>query len=370
MKFNILEMIKNKGIETTVAELELQVAKDDKYINLNYHQFLTPRDSQAACECRGLLLDKTTMEVVAYPFYRFFNKDEGFAAKVEFTSQTVIWEKVDGSLVYVWFDKYQNKWIASTRGSIYGQGSVGRDTDYTFNQYFWDTCKKHHDLYNAYMNDTMDHKIQFIFELYGPMNKVVTKYEEADIKLLGGRNTDTWDEMPIELLEMTSKFFGVDMPKKFNINDLEGIFNNLRPDEEGYVFTDYGQMVNGSYARVKCKNPTYVVVHNLLGNNVCEKKFFELMRLGEADEVTAVLPEYKEDIAKINVKIDVLVKKIETVWEANKNLETQKDFALAVKDCPFSGVLFAMRKGLVTDIRKNLYDISLDKAWELIENDN
>ena len=62
--------------------------------------------------CRGLVLDNDG-NVVAKPFGKFFNIEEG---KFEPTEKFEVWEKMDGSLLIVFW--YEGKWIVATRGSF------------------------------------------------------------------------------------------------------------------------------------------------------------------------------------------------------------------------------------------------------------
>ena len=63
-------------------------------------------------QTRGLVTDNEG-NVVARPFKKFFNIEEG---KFEPTEKFEVWEKMDGSLLIVFW--YEGKWIVATRGSF------------------------------------------------------------------------------------------------------------------------------------------------------------------------------------------------------------------------------------------------------------
>jgi len=63
-------------------------------------------------QTRGLVTDDEG-NVVARPFKKFFNLEEG---KFEPTEKFEVWEKMDGSLLIVFW--YEGKWIVATRGSF------------------------------------------------------------------------------------------------------------------------------------------------------------------------------------------------------------------------------------------------------------
>jgi RNA ligase len=62
--------------------------------------------------CRGLVTNNEG-NIVAKPFDKFFNIEEG---KYEPTEKFEVWEKMDGSLLIVFW--YEGKWIVATRGSF------------------------------------------------------------------------------------------------------------------------------------------------------------------------------------------------------------------------------------------------------------
>jgi RNA ligase len=62
--------------------------------------------------CRGLVTDHKG-DIVAKSFDKFFNIEEG---KFEPTENFEVWEKMDGSLLIVFW--YEGKWIVATRGSF------------------------------------------------------------------------------------------------------------------------------------------------------------------------------------------------------------------------------------------------------------
>lgn len=62
--------------------------------------------------CRGLVTDHTG-DIVAKPFDKFFNIEEG---KFEPTEEFEVYEKMDGSLGIVFW--YEGQWVVATRGSF------------------------------------------------------------------------------------------------------------------------------------------------------------------------------------------------------------------------------------------------------------
>ena len=101
--------------EDLTVELGIKVKQHSLYPELyhfSYDQLESPKDNPIVKECRGLILNsKDNWAVVAYPFNRFANHGESWSAEVDWDSVRVQ-EKVDGSLMVVWF--YDGKLVSPT----------------------------------------------------------------------------------------------------------------------------------------------------------------------------------------------------------------------------------------------------------------
>ena len=113
------------------------------------------------------------------------------------------------------------------------------------------------------------------------------------------------------------------------------------PTYEGVVICD------NHFRRFKLKSDSYVALHHLKdnGNIFNPKKMLPVILKNEVDEILAYLPEVApafEHYQKIMAEdFENLVK----VWESNKDIECQKDFALSIcGKTHFTSILFDMRK--------------------------
>jgi tRNA splicing ligase len=73
---------------------------------------------EVTLQCRGLVTD-TDGNVVARPFKKFFNMEEG---KHTPTSEFDVYEKMDGSLIIVFW--YDGGWVVASRGSFTSEQAV------------------------------------------------------------------------------------------------------------------------------------------------------------------------------------------------------------------------------------------------------
>ena len=74
----VQKYLKEKGLDSLAKEFNIKVTDYDKICVLNYNQIEFPRFHLICDECRALILEKGTWNVVAMSFVRFYNTYEGF----------------------------------------------------------------------------------------------------------------------------------------------------------------------------------------------------------------------------------------------------------------------------------------------------
>jgi len=316
---------------------------DDFYV-LNYNQIFSPEDDDYVMECRSLQLDKQG-NVVSRAYPRFFN----YGQRPEITGKFVfegcrILEKVDGSLIRVYWNPFGNRWEIATRGTAFAESE--QDFYPSFRQAvledgFGVTEEEFQDVFNREFNK--DHT--FVFEYCSIKNRIVTLYAEpvmyfvVAIENYSGEEVHGDDEF---LYRINTLSHNVKIVEEYTFNDNNDMLKGLEelPDlKEGFVAQD----VNG--LRVKFKNSLYLKLHKMRGDNgFTEKKIASLVADNEYDEVFVYFPEYKELFQPYIRVCNELFSLITMTYSFNAGLESQKDFALAVKDYTFSGILFTMRK--------------------------
>lgn len=308
---------------------------NDTLVCLNYCQIESKKTCAIAQECRSLVLEMGTWEVVSRSFDRFFNYGEEPCPKIDITQMTA-YEKVDGSLIGLF--NYQGKWMYRTRSVIMPEGEVNG----------WEVTWK--DLIEeATSNLDLTHLhvgVTYICELTSRENRVVTKYEHegAMLTLLAGRDNKFGTYFTEVVLSYTAYHVGIRLPRTYKfetISDcLEGA-KELRDLQEGYVLYDrHGVPV------CKVKNPAYVAAHHLRGEGLNPKRIKDLIIMNEVSEYLAVFP---EDVKMFKPYIDACTNLTTAIsgWTGLVNDDTlsQKEFALMIKDLPYKSILFTMRQG-------------------------
>lgn len=249
--------------------------------------------------------------------------------------KTQIVEKIDGSLIELFC--YDGNWHINTRGS-FGDGELNFSGK-TWGEWVWSLLVRE-------VVEQLDPSWTYVFEFVSPYNKVVKHYPVPQLYLLSVvRNTDGVELSSVEADRIASDL-GVSRPKTYALGSPDDILDFLRengrndPTFEGFVAVDRDNR------RVKMKSESYVHLHHLFdnGNVFNPRRLVPLILNGETDEIVAYLPELKPHIEKIAEQLDRELAALTETWVANWQIADQKEFALAVKDKPFSGLLFQIRK--------------------------
>lgn len=293
----ILALIKfikeNSDWETklTTDPYNLKIRKKDQFVLFYYNQLSSDFTNEIVKECRGVILDSTDWIVARYAFKKFFNVDEpNCDVKIDWAS-AVVSEKIDGSLVSAWWDKYQNKWRWTTSKTIDAKDApLPEDVACPYHNY--------QELINKALDDCVFDESSFCrsytynFELVSPYNRVIIPYEKPKLYFLCAVNNGTLDEIPYWDYPSTWN-----KPRSFVFNNYQAckeMADQLPWDEEGYVVRD------GFGNRIKIKSPAYVKAHYFRNNNVVtQRRLIEVILTNEVDEFLAYCPDYEEAVDKI-----------------------------------------------------------------------
>lgn len=374
----VQEFLLNNGDYTNaIAELKKHYKIDVKEypdrIVLNYNQIESPKYNELADDCRGLILSKDFKTVLSRPFTRFYNYGEGSLNKDFNFAEAEIFEKCDGSLMPLYYDPFMKRWQPATRKMAFAEGSsmLGTKFEVLFAQAGgWVTMASMKRELEFLLSDWK--KYTWIFELVGPENRVVKRYDKAQLVLLAVRHNDSGQYMDLDdcLKILNKKNQIARLPLRYDLNDYDTIkksFENLGSLDEGYVCCN-----KQTFERVKIKTPAYLAVHHIRDNGiVAPKRVTVLVCENEQDEYLSYFP---EDIQFFQPYMDAykkLVEDIENNHFVHSIIREQKKFALTIKDLPFSGILFQMRKmdqeGKAYSIKELINKLSDDAKLRLLE---
>ena len=269
-------------------------------------------------QCRGLVTDDKG-NVVARPFKKFFNMEEG---KHTPTKEFEVYEKMDGSLGIAFY--YSNQWIFASRGSFTSEQAIkgGRMFREKFQQ-------SHFSKDSTYM-----------FEVIYPENRIVVDYAGAErLVLLGRIGTKSGYEYSLDAFKNN----GYDVVGEYTIKDYTRLKSLIGNNEEGFVI----RFSNGD--RMKIKGEEYIRLHKIM-TEVSTKSVWEILSNGDnmedllkdvPDEFYTKIKEYERELLGEYNKIETIST---TRFNEFKHLN-KKEYAEQIKFNKYNSVLFSMYDG-------------------------
>lgn len=290
-------------------------------------------------QCRGLILNIKTGEVVARPFPKFFNYQEhidSFNWPIPGPmSPKIITEKMDGSLGILYKLNGQN-WIA-TRGS------------FTSDQAIWATkWYREHVRASSYDWFGPGQKYTALFEIIYPENRIVVNYDFAGLVHIADINKKTGEQkIP------TTKFDpAIKEVKRIDDTDLDSLLKLDEPNGEGFVVYYPVEDI-----RIKIKFPEYVRLHRII-TGVNEIAIWEMLKNGE--DIELLLEKVPEEFEKwVRATVEELKNKMFALWgrAANERDSVADDF------------FFPTRRQKAQHILENAKEVS-SIVFALLDNEN
>jgi hypothetical protein len=311
------------------TEFKIDAVRDGDRVSLKYNMIESPMAEPIVQQCRGMVVDTARRAVLAWPYDKFWNHGEGSAARIDWSTARVQ-EKLDGSLMILYWDAGA-WWVASSGHPTAGGGFAGART---FRDAFWQTARDLEvDLAFA------EPGIVYMLELCDAPNRVVVRHERPRLVLHGARAMASGVELARAQLEAEAARLRVELVREWPIRSIEECLtaaDALNPlEQEGFV------VVDAAFHRVKIKSPRYVILHHMKGD-ATPRRAIELWQTGETSELLAHFPELATTIEPVHADLDRLADQALADFHANRHQPSRKDFALAIKDRPYSAVLFKL----------------------------
>lgn len=327
----------------------------------NYDQIESrPKTHRLIRECRGLILNSQTHDLVARSFPRFFNWGEVRDEMEHFDfSNFCVQDKEDGSLVILYY--YDGQWRANTRGSFAIDKFSGLNMTWTEG-----ICKA---LGIASLNEipsTVDTKLTYIFEFCSPWNKVVRRYPQPVMFLITafeGEREISFQEVDNLKSPLWTHVGRHDFRSLSDIQTYLRDRESADPTYEGVVIRD------SANRRWKLKNPSYLALHALKGESDSlfhPKYLLQFILSGEDDELLTYFGEVSEEYYKLKSKVLEMYIELLEFWADHKDIECQKEFATKAAKQRFSGLLFAARRDYAHSQKSHHISLAWRNAKSLI----
>lgn len=304
-------VVENDDYTTLIGRVMADRMGDLVLLNYNDRCMFDGAMTEREKACRGLIVNKTTGEIVAWPLAKFYNLGEAVPSA---TARLVeVSEKIDGSLGILY--RHNGEYKIATRGS------------FTSKQAAWatDFLHKKHDLRG------LDGKLTLLFEIVYPQNRVVVDYQAKEaLILLAARDRQDGHELRRSAVRELATQFGFETPRLYNFasaKDAEIVAHGLI-DAEGFV------LLYDDGSRFKVKSDDYRIKHRLFSGfgfqhvleTIAADAFDDMLPTLD-DERLAQTKAWAKDIVNEELAIE---QRIFEFYEQNKQ-KSRKDFALAAR---------------------------------------
>ncbi len=258
----------------------VRFSNDESKFSANYDQIIAKNGDQLTEQCRGMVIRPLQfekkyfgdewkdaivgdVEILAWPMNRFYNHGDPAAAQIDWADSSLrVYEKLDGTMIVLYWDPLYQKWCSATRSVpdadlpiFAGHLEIG---DATFSDLFMRALVETRGgvTWTVDGPDKVVHlnqELTYVFELTSPYNRVVVKYDAPRVTLLAVRHTKDGNELRIEDVRMQH----VQRPRVWDLRDpisLAAFIDSANPAElEGAVVCD------SQFRRLKIKNKAWVM---------------------------------------------------------------------------------------------------------------
>jgi RNA ligase len=278
--------------------------------------------------CRGLVVDAEG-NILARPFQKFKNYEEHDPSEIDMSQAFEIYEKMDGSLIILFYYEPRMEWIIASRGSFISEQMIEAQK-----------------LFNAAVYDALSVHLTYLFEIIYPENRIVVDYgNRKELVLLAVIETASGFEVQYEKVFATySKYFTVVKQYKIkNIKDLNDLKKLEEDNREGFV-------VKFPDKRVKVKFSEYVRLHGILTNVSNLTVWEHLMNNYDFDALLDRVPDefytwLQNVVAKLQSGFNDIeresLKEFTRISHINEIIG-RKEFAAEAIKSPYRAILFKM----------------------------
>jgi RNA ligase len=345
---------------------EFRVMEKDWYTAINYAVAFEdtfqwndadPVGSAVRRECRGLIFNTETGNLISHPYHKFFNageKEETQLNKINLYEPHIVLEKLDGSMI---------RPIPTPEG--FRLGTKAGITDVAMNAEVFVADKPH---YATFINKCIQKGTTPIFEWVSRKNRIVVDYPEDNLILTGLRYNDTGKYVDYQIMSDYATSWNIPVVKAVDglaVQNIDLFVKQVREwddGEEGVVVRfDSGHMC-------KVKSADYVLRHKSKDSISQEKNVLQTILNDSVDDLVPLLtPEDGERIQRFQgafwAALEDVGTEIHDLYKQIDRGQDQKEFAMmAVPSVlpQYQNFMFKLRKGvpvrdlLIEQISKSL----------------
>ena len=271
----------------------LNIVSDYPYTMIKYKKEQMDFSNPIVREARGCIVYYNGAQWVyaCRPFDKFCHYGEEYSAVNDINwDYATVTEKVDGSLIKVWFSPFHNHWMVSTNGTIDANKAKVGDTNISYYEYFIKALGGKENFQK--LLDQLKITYTYMFELVGPENRIVVEYDEPAVYFLRSRE-NLFGTFSFTLFDILT----IKYPKRYHLRNLDECIAAaaaMSKNEEGFVVNDDQENM------IKVKSPEYLLAARAYNNGVLTvKRALELIEEGKVDDFLAYSPIYQKKMDMI-----------------------------------------------------------------------
>jgi RNA ligase len=261
---------------------EFVVAVKEGYTVINYNMMMADTfDCPIRRECRGIIFDTATGNIIRRPFHKFFNVNEREETQdqvVDLSRPHAILEKLDGSMIAPFYVNGEMIW-----GTKMGATDVAKPVE---------EFVEVHPNYRQFAEYALERGYTPIFEWCSRKQRIVLDYQEDQLILTAMRNLNTGEYMSRDQMINTADQFFIPFVRSFAPrSNMKAFIEYVRglEDLEGFVVRfDDGHMI-----KLKCD--WYVQIHKAKEAILQDRNIVELILDEKLDDIKAHLPAEDRD---------------------------------------------------------------------------
>lgn len=324
-----IAFIQVHGLHALQQQLGINILENEQLYCLHYTDN-SPMYHPVVQECRGLILEKETLDIVFRCMQRFYNYGEHHTTSFDYQRAEYV-EKVDGSLIKLFH--HRGAWHIGTKKTL------AADMTNSFGSSFKDLVFRalgvHDDAaFQQRASQYLNSAVSYHFELTSAETRVITHYTGYTLTYIHAVHTQTGGYVDEK---HCASAFGASLLQPLQFASVTAAIEHvaaLLGLQEGLVaYIDHIPVC-------KIKNPAYVEAALLGDNQLTLHKIKDLIYSQEHEEYLAYFAYDRYLFSPYVEAYQQLLEQLSRVWAELQHLTDRKAFAMASKHYVFSPVLF------------------------------
>ena len=304
-------------------------------VMLNYNQIVSPMAETICQECRALLLETGSWNIVSRSFFKFFNQGEPNAHTIDWATARVQ-EKLDGSLICVY--SHRGQWRIATKGTPDASGPVNSHA-MTFAGLVHQTLAEMGSSWED-LTARLDPGVFYSFELTAPENRIIVPYEDRRLTWLAAWDARTLEELEIGALPDLPTPRVREYPLR-TLAEVTAAVEAIAPfAAEGFIVRDAARR------RVKIKSVAYLMVDRIVCGLGTPRRKVEAVLSEQFDDMVPQLPPpVRDEMLAIRARLVTFRRDVARTFDELAAVGERREFAREALRHPFSPLLFWLRDG-------------------------